>query len=393
MTPGPMRRLGPRPLGFYLNWPDGWTGWSGAWPTLNATGGNPAVPWCADHVLVAGIAAYRRHPYVRRTTEPPTLWREGSTRLLDYRPAGGRPLLVVPSLINRAYILDLQPDHSMLRFLTRGGIRPLLLDWGFPDRGELDFTLEDATGRLLRTLDAVGEPVDLAGYCMGGLLAVAAAALSPDRVRRLALLAVPWDFHAPDPAPARHFAALLPVLEPMLALTGGLPVDLLQLLFAALDPGGVPAKFRAFAAMPADDPRAALFVAIEDWLADGVPLAAPIARETLADWYGANVPAAGTWRVAGEPVRPRRLAMPAFVAIPARDRIVPPESAAALAASLPAAHTVRPPAGHVGMVAGSRARNALWIPLAAWLGSGGSAYSGFEESAIETSCHEPSSCT
>ncbi len=49
------------------------------------------------------------------------LWRDGSTRLLDYRPAGGAPLLVVPSLINRAYILDLAPGRSLLRHLAEAG--------------------------------------------------------------------------------------------------------------------------------------------------------------------------------------------------------------------------------------------------------------------------------
>ena len=44
--------------------------------------------------------------------EPPTLWSAGATRLLDYGPARRPPLLVVPSLINRAYILDLAPGAA-----------------------------------------------------------------------------------------------------------------------------------------------------------------------------------------------------------------------------------------------------------------------------------------
>ena len=80
-----------------------------------------------------------------------------------------------------------------------------------------------------------------------------------------------------------------------------------------------------------------------------------------------STPAAGTWRVAGQPVLPGRLAMPCFVAIPGRDRIVPPDSALALAAMIPGAVVHRPASGHIGMAAGPRAEAALWSPLLDWL--------------------------
>jgi poly(3-hydroxyalkanoate) synthetase len=108
-------------------------------------------------------------------------------------------------------------------------------------------------------------------------------------------------------------------------------------------------------------------VALEDWLNDGVPLPAPIARECIGGWYGRNAPARGEWRVAGQPVDPGGWAKPAFLAVPARDRIVPPAGAEALAARLPRARVHRPAAGHIGMVAGAGAEAALWRPLAGWL--------------------------
>jgi poly(3-hydroxyalkanoate) synthetase len=110
-----------------------------------------------------------------------------------------------------------------------------------------------------------------------------------------------------------------------------------------------------------------MFVAMEDWLNDGIPLAAPVARETLGLWYGANAPAAGTWRVLGLRVQAEALRMPCFVAAPGRDRIVPPESARALAQAIPGAVLHVPRAGHIGMVAGSTARAALWETLAEWI--------------------------
>ena len=288
--------------------------------------------------------------------------------MLDFGAAGDMPVLFVPSLVNRSYVLDLMPGQSMMRWLGAAGIRPLLLDWGWPDAAERRFTLTDqVAGRIERALTALPGPVVLAGYCMGGLLALAAALRRPDRVRALALLATPWDFHAAGQGTAMRLARMLPAFEPVMQATGTLPVDALQSLFAALNPAGIAAKFRAFGAMDQGGEAAARFVALEDWLNDGVPLGAAIARETVGDWYGANSPARGEWRIAGERVAPGRLSMPCFVAAPGRDRIVPPESAMALARAIPGAVVHRPAAGHVGMVAGRAAEASLWQPLLGWL--------------------------
>jgi poly(3-hydroxyalkanoate) synthetase len=71
--------------------------------------------------------------------------------------------------------------------------------------------------------------------------------------------------------------------------------------------------------------------------------------------------------VAGLPVDPASLNLSAFVAVPARDRIVPPESALPLAALIPGAVLHQPAAGHIGMAAGGTAEAALWRPLRDWV--------------------------
>nr|WP_246521762.1 alpha/beta fold hydrolase [Neoroseomonas terrae] len=325
----------------------------------------------ADRAMIAGLAAYRRHPWMREMADPPAIWAEGGSRLLDFG-GEGPAVLFVPSLVNRAYVLDLTPERSLMRWLPGQGFRTLLLDWGWPGEAERHFTLTDyVAGRLERALAAAPGPVVLAGYCMGGLLALAAALRRPDRVRALALLATPWDFHAgPDgPRRARTAAALVPGLETLMEPTGALPVDTIQSLFAMLDPFGIAQKFRAFARLKPESARAALFVALEDWLNDGVPLPAPVARQCLAGWYGRNEPGRLGWRIAGQVIDPAAWDGPAFAGIPERDRIVPPESAAAAATRLRHAHTHIAAGGHIGMVAGTGAEAALWRPLCAWLGS------------------------
>lgn len=384
--PGPLRRRGPRPLLMHLTpetlpSPACWTVSPNSSVGLQSPQENllqspqqnwlqspPLIPPNADPALIAGIAAYRRHPWQRDLPDPPSLWDEGDTRLLAYGSTADPAVLFVPSLVNRAYVLDLAPGRSMMRWLAGQGMRPLLLDWGWPGALERSFTLTDyIAGRLERAIRAVGTPVILAGYCMGGLLALAAALRRPDLVRGLALLATPWDFHAVDAAQAKRLGDSLQRFEPLLSATGTLPVDSLQALFTVPNPGSIAAKYRAFGRMDQAAAAALDFVALEDWANDGVPLAAPVARETLGGWYGANTPGRGAWRVAGAVVDPAQLAMPAFVAVPGRDRIVPPTSALPLARLIPGAVLHQPTAGHIGMTAGPQAQSALWSPLLDWL--------------------------
>lgn len=324
--------------------------------------------------MLAGIEAYRRHPYRRDLPDPPALWSQGTTRLLDYRPAdhGGLPVLVVPSLVNRAYILDLTARRSLMRYLAGRGLAPFLVDWDAPGPAETHFDLGDyVAGRLDAALEAVaaetGRRPAVLGYCMGGNLALALALRRPDRVAALALLATPWDFHAGRGGRGAMLSALSGPLGQMIQTAGLLPADLLQTMFASLDPNLVARKFAAFARLKSRSARARDFVALEDWANDCVALAGPVARECLFDWYGANSPKMGCWRIAGQPVLPERMRRPTLVLIPERDRIVPPESSYPLAEAIPGARVKTVRGGHVGMLLSRRAKTEVYAPLAKWL--------------------------
>jgi poly(3-hydroxyalkanoate) synthetase len=339
-----------------MNWKQGSPGWK------------PPVAVAAEAVFLAGIRAYRSHPWQRDLPDMPECWREATARLLDYGGTGPT-VLFVPSLINRWTVLDLMRDHSMLRWLADLGVHPMLLDWGEP---EPSFSLTDhIAGRLVRAMEAVkrqtGGAMVLAGYCMGGTFVTAAAALRPDLVSGLALLAAPWDFHAGDIDHLHKMTATSAMLEPLLRDAATVPVDLLQSLFALDDPTAVAEKFRQFGHLDPASAAARLFVALEDWLNDGVPLSGATARDCMRDWYRDNLPVRGAWRVAGLPIDPASIQVPAFVAVPKRDRIVPPGSARPLAKLLPKATLLEPDSGHVGMTAGRGAARVLWEPLRDWL--------------------------
>ena len=164
-------RLGPRPLPMHLGlamWQvtsssvalpilsKDWTGWK---PQLKAraealqselAAANPEALGRAVTIeglrrlekLLTGIERYRRHPWRRELSDPPAVWTEGSSSLRDYGGIGPA-VLFVPSLINKAYILDLSEQQSLLRWLAGQGVNPWLLDWGHPGDLERSFSLDD----------------------------------------------------------------------------------------------------------------------------------------------------------------------------------------------------------------------------------------------------------
>jgi polyhydroxyalkanoate synthase len=406
-APPAQRRLGPRPLPQHLMLALAlWGNSAAAWPSLKAAwqsskeGGQPSPLASALQSLAPdlqktdeaallealtveghrrlgqfldGVQGYRRHPNARHPSDRPVLWREGTTLLRDYRrgsDASAPRVLVVPSLVNRYYILDLEPEVSFLADLAQRGYAPFVVDWDAPGPEEQGFDLTRyIAGRLEGALDAVrrepGGPVVVVGYCMGGNLALALALRRQADIAALACLATPWDFHADGQAQAQLIGVIGRGMDPLFQILGEMPVDVLQSLFASLDPLSILAKFRRFADMASDQARK--FVALEDWLNDGVGLSAPVARECLTQWYGENTTALGKWLVAGEPVRPEALRLPALAMVPAADRIVPPKSALGLAQRLPRCETLTPAAGHIGMMVGGSARAKVWDPLDAWL--------------------------
>jgi poly(3-hydroxyalkanoate) synthetase len=138
------------------------------------------------------------------------------------------------------------------------------------------------------------------------------------------------------------------------------------MLFYASNPWVFHDKFRKFADAPADARRMKDFLAIEQWVNDGVPMTQALARECLIDWVQHNAPARDAWTVGGERIRPEAIRCPVFVAAPQGDRIVPAGCALPLAARLKYATLVAPSSGHVGMMVGHRRQAEFWKPFAAW---------------------------
>jgi len=308
---------------------------------------------------LAGLKAYQQAPRAPARAPMPELARIGRACLRDY--GGGGPIAVfVPSLINPPDVLDLDEDRSLLRWLVGQGVRPLLLDWGTPSPDERDLGVAGhVEAILLPLLDSLGEPVHLLGYCLGGTMALAAAARRP--VRSLTMIAAPWRFASYPPQMQDELGQLWDGAAPAAEALGLLPMEVLQAAFWRLDPARTIAKYEAFGRRAPADPSARAFVRLEDWANDGPPLTLAAARELFFDLYKADLPGRGEWQVAGAAVDPASIAAPILEIVSTTDRIVPAAASPGLVAPLSLG------LGHVGMIVGSRARAQLWEPLAAWL--------------------------
>lgn len=318
--------------------------------------------------VTEGLKKFSHEDYKHGQMNIPVLWEQGSTRLFDYGGRKNSPIVFfVPSLINRAYILDLSEKSSMIKFLKEQGIRCLLLDWGDPGESEKHFTMGDYIKRISEAVEVVGEKVTLAGYCMGGLMALAEAQRKPENINGLALLATPWDFHSKDverPPLNEGTINLFSHLWDGIEKVSGQAV---YQLFYLSNPWVVNDKYARFAGLEPGSEKAAAFIERECWLNDGVALTTEVAKECFLNWAIYNTPMKGQWQVFGETIDPSSINIPTLIAIPKADKIVPPLSASPLSVLIPNAETIYSPSGHIGMIVGKTARDSLWAPLADWL--------------------------
>jgi polyhydroxyalkanoate synthase len=317
--------------------------------------------------MIEGVRHYQEQSVEREETPHRVIWSKANARLLDYGGDADAPaVLFIPSLINRHHILDLYAKRSLVKFLRDAGLRVITLDWGEPSARERRYGLSEYTDYLLLdALDALRRkhngPLNLAGYCMGGLFALAAAQLRPESVDGLLLLATPWQrLNAPALAPKDWTR-----FEEQIRTSDTVPPLVTQTMFHLLDPWHFQSKFARYPAMSTAEK--AHFNQVEQWVNDGVPLSRYVAQQCYIDWPRDDFFAAQKWRVRGQIISPSQVHCPALVVTPTHDKIVPLHSSEPLASLIPNAQSLKPKSGHISMLVGSKAKQTLWEPLLEWI--------------------------
>lgn len=356
-----MNRAGPKPLPIHLS--------LAAAAAAQEAGGQNAEELL--RVFFEGLKKYQDHTYVRNLPELPVVWQEGQARMyLAKGTKKGRPLLLVPSMVNKSSILDLMEDRSFLRWQAQQGRDIYLLDWGRPVDDEGQGSMDALIGqRLIPAAEFLqqetGGPVHALGYCMGGLFLAAAAHIKPEPFHSLTYLATPWDFHAGDRAMQRLVTMWSPSGLMLIDQHGYLPMNWIQSVFASLDPKMTIRKFSGFTDM--EEVSAQRFVAVEDWLNDGVDLPAEMARSCIRDLYLENATVHQKWQVMDKTIDPVGWQKPALIVAAGGDRLVPPESSLALNILIKGSDVLQPKTGHIGLIAGGSSVENVWQPIADWV--------------------------
>ena len=294
--------------------------------------------------FLQGVNTYAHETIPAWQPQASLIWQEGNTRILDYG-GGGQKILFISPLINRANILDLNGDKSLMHFLKSAGYNPLLVDWGDLGISEKDFDSDSYISRLEK-FTASEDKLVIGGYCMGGLLALKLARrIKP---KALILLATPWNFHAPDVKRIEIPSALM---QKMLSGFDAVPPEIIQSLFLTADPWRV---YNKYSSMPRGS---AAMLEVEYWVNSGVAMSVPMARESIIGWAINNTPGRGRW------LDVSAIQTPTYLGCPTTDKIVPIGASIPLAGLLPNVTLQKFPCGHIGMLT----KKLCFQPLADWL--------------------------
>jgi polyhydroxyalkanoate synthase len=299
--------------------------------------------------------------------------------LFRYRPqarsAGLPPVLICYALVNRPYMMDLQPDRSLIRGLLALGLDVYLADWGYPEPADRFLELDDYVNRYLGgCIDHIrrtqGVPaVNLLGVCQGGTLALCHAALHPDAVRNLITMVTPVDFHTPENLLSKWIRGV--DVDRMVEVLGNIPGELLNAAFLSLLPLRLTSQKYAGIADIADDPGAlANFLRMESWIFDSPDQAGAAFAQFVRWFFQENRFVLGGLAIGGRRVDLRRVDCPVLNIHAAQDHLVPPS------ASLPLRGLVGSrdytgfefDGGHIGIYVSAKAQELLPRTIAEWLG-------------------------
>ncbi|WP_320443116.1 class III poly(R)-hydroxyalkanoic acid synthase subunit PhaC [Halosolutus halophilus] len=285
------------------------------------------------------------------------------------------PILIVYALINRPYILDLQPDRSIVRRLLEAGHDVYLIDWHEPSRLDQHLGLQDYVNRYIdNCVDEVRERsgqdvINLLGYCMGGTPSTMYAALYPEKVNALGLMATGLYFD--DTGGVLELWGDEDYYDPR-AVTdtfGNVPGEFLAVGFGLMDPvANNVIKYGHLYDRLENEDFVRNFTRMEQWLSDSVDVAGEVYVEFLEDVYQDNLLYENELTIGGEHVDITNVDMPLLQIVGEYDNLVPSEASKQFndVAGADDVSTLEYPSGHVGLAMSNGAHRDLWPEVAEW---------------------------
>lgn len=313
------------------------------------------------------------------STPADVVHRENKWRLLHYRANPNAPkkydtpILLVPSLINRHYVMDLLPGKSMAEDLVKMGHDVYCIDWGTPGDEDRFVTFDDVCdkylGRAIRKVAGTSprNKTHVLGYCLGGTLSVVHAAARPEHIASLLLLAAPVAFAEAGPMAVWTRSPQFKVSD-IVDGFGNVPWQLMQGAFHMLRPTLNLAKAVGVIDRAANDEFLDGFLAIETWGNDNVSFPGACYEEYIERLYRADALMNDTMTLSALPAKLSNLKMPICCVVFGHDNIVPKESAAVLLDRVSSEDKtlLDLPGGHVGAVVSKAAQRGLWPKMSAF---------------------------
>lgn len=310
------------------------------------------------------------------------VWTHRGTTLYRYRSGNRRyrvPLLLVFALINRPDIFDLRAGSSLVEFLIEEGFDVFLVDWGYPDEEDADMGLEEyvcdelewAVRETLRESGA--EELSLMGWCIGATLCAMYCGL--DRggvrppVRNLALLTMPIEGRGSNYAKWVGDDSF--DVDEAAQLWGSVPGGAIDFANKMLKPvtNFWTTYRRLWEGVQDGTVRREAYQTMSKWVSDNPPFPGRAWAEWIQLMYRDGSLPAGRVRLRDRPVDLGRIDQSVMVVTAGADHIAPRPGTMPifdLISSEDVEHIDRP-GGHIGLIAGSAARNEIWPHMAQWL--------------------------
>jgi polyhydroxyalkanoate synthase len=307
------------------------------------------------------------------------VWTHRKTTLWRYRSTNRRhaiPVMLVFALINRPHVFDLRPGNSFTEFMLNEGFDVYLLDWGVPDDEDsdtgLDYYVCDALPWAMREVRRTSgsEEISLLGWCIGGTLcALHAATAEESSARNLVLLTTPIDtteslygkWVGTEAFDADYIAEKWDTVP-------GRAVDFSNKLMKPVTNFWTTNRRVLQNAIDGVDQREA-YQAMAKWVADNPPFPTRAFREWITWMYKDHRLVRGTLRLRGRRANLARIEQNLLVVTASADHIAPRSNTVPLldlVSSADVTHLDRV-GGHIGLMAGSKAKHQIWPEIAEWL--------------------------
>ena len=304
------------------------------------------------------------------TTEGAVVFENELFQLIEYKPLTAkvyeRPFLVVPPCINKYYILDLQPENSLVRHLVQEGHRTFVVSWRNPDESLRDKSWDDYIAEgTLKAIEVVREiaaarQINALGFCVGGtLLGTALAVLAARGEKPVAcatLLTTFLDFSDTGVLDLFIDDAFVRFREAQLGRGGILKGQELASTFSFLRPNDLVWNYVVGNYLKGETPPP---FDLLYWNSDSTNLPGPMYTWYLRNTYFENnLVKPGKCTVCGEKVDLRKVDIPVYIYGSREDHIVPIAGAYASTQHLPGRKRfVMGASGHIAGVINPPAKN------------------------------------